>query len=338
MLSSRKRWPSHACSSRFIAGWDGVTAIALLFVTVITPVEVGFLEPAGSWWDPLFLVNQGVNLVFVADCVLQFFLMVQITDKNGTRYVSDPVLIANQYMRTWLPVDLLSIAVAAVDYIGISSVSNPEGTGERESDVDSLRGLRVLRALRLVKLSKLISGQRLIKRYETRVAINYAAISLLRCLFGMMMLSHWMACIWGLQTNFSASKMDTWLAGSSNLCEYGTNQTIICLGPEYLEGREQGVEGLTRRQRVHGFEQRVERGVTQRVLLLDDVAEGQVARFGRHQDRTHHVHVRVLRGEVERGGAAPVARGGELLGGRGLEHGHEGAAELGSDVEGRREA
>lgn len=221
-------------TSRFVAVWDGITSLALFFVTIVTPIEVGFLEPAGSWLDPLFLVNQAVNLVFVIDCILQFFLMVQITDKNGTRYVSDPGLIASQYLRTWFPIDILSIAVAAVDYVGISSQSSGEEEGgSATSDVDSLRSLRVLRALRLIKLSKLISGQKIIKRYETRVAINYAAISLLRCLLGMMMLSHWMACIWGLQTNFSDSKMDTWLAGNAELCQYDANLTVVCLGPAY---------------------------------------------------------------------------------------------------------
>lgn len=210
--------------SSFVAVWDGVTALSLLFVAIVTPVEVGFLAPATSWLDSLFLFNQLINAVFVVDCLLQFILMAQISDKHGTRYVSDPRVIALHYLRGWFPIDLLSIAVSAVDYVGISSGND---------DASDLRTLRVLRALRLIKLSKLISGQRLIKRYETRIAINYGAISLVRCLLGMMLLSHWMACIWGLQTSFGDDVMTTWLAGSAELCTYGQNYTIVCRGAEY---------------------------------------------------------------------------------------------------------
>ena len=43
--------------------------------------------------------------------------------------------------------------------------------------VDNLRMLRVLRALRLIKLTKLITGLRVIKRWEVKIAINYSALS-----------------------------------------------------------------------------------------------------------------------------------------------------------------
>ena len=52
--------------------WDATTASSLIFVAMITPIEVGFLEPSTSWWDPLFLINQLINVIFVLDLVLQF--------------------------------------------------------------------------------------------------------------------------------------------------------------------------------------------------------------------------------------------------------------------------
>ena len=89
----------------------------------------------------------------------------------------------------------------------------------------------MLRTLRLIKLSKLLTGTRIIKRWETQVAINYAAISLFKCLVGMLLLSHWFACIWGLQASFADSKLNTWLGGSSDLCQLDSQGTMVCEGP-----------------------------------------------------------------------------------------------------------
>jgi hypothetical protein len=213
-------------TSKHMWKWDVCSSIALIFVALVTPVEVGFLEPAESYTDPLFLVNQVVNLIFLLDLVLQFFLKVAITDIMGTRIVSDPLVIAQHYARGWLLIDFLSIAVSAVDYVGIAA-----GT-TASSNLDNLRTLRVLRALRLIKLSKLLTGQRIIKRWETKVAINYAAVSLLKCLIGMLLLSHFFACIWGMQAGFQDDKMSTWL-GAFELCVINADGQEACKGAGY---------------------------------------------------------------------------------------------------------
>ena len=76
----------------------------------------------------------------------------------------------------------------------------------------------MLRALRLIKLVKLLTGLKIIRRYEVKMAINYAALSLTKCIIGTLLLAHWFACIWGLQTGFADSKLDTWLGGAG-YCE-----------------------------------------------------------------------------------------------------------------------
>lgn len=205
--------------------WDIVSSVSLVFVALVTPVEVGFLEPASSLLDVLFLINQAVNAIFLMDLFLQFFLKVTVTDKLGTRTISDPRLIAKRYIFGWFPIDVMSVAVASVDFISIAS---EHGNG----DLDNLRTLRILRALRLIKLSKLLTGQRILKRWETKVAINYAAISLFKCLIGMLLVSHWFACIWGMQASLESSKMHTWL-GSFDLCTIDNHGNETCKGPGY---------------------------------------------------------------------------------------------------------
>lgn len=208
-------------ASRYLWMWDLVTALSLGFVALVTPVEVAYLEPAVSWLDPLFLINQVINLIFLLDILLQFFVQIPITDEFGTRYTADARRIALHYLTGWLTIDVLSVAVSAVDYLTIANAgaggATSAGAPRTASDLDNVRALRVLRALRLIKLSKLITGQRILKRWETKLALNYAAIGLINCLVGMLLLSHIFACIWGLQAAFANDKSDTWL-GATGLC------------------------------------------------------------------------------------------------------------------------
>ena len=47
-----------------------VTTLALVFVALVTPTEVAFLEPPAAgdrWSNPLFLTNRFVDLIFIID-------------------------------------------------------------------------------------------------------------------------------------------------------------------------------------------------------------------------------------------------------------------------------
>jgi hypothetical protein len=66
--------------------WDMTTSLALVFVALVTPLEVGFLDTASSALDPLFLTNRLVDVVFVVDLVLQFFLVTP----HGSHTPRDP--------------------------------------------------------------------------------------------------------------------------------------------------------------------------------------------------------------------------------------------------------
>jgi hypothetical protein len=56
--------------------WDVVTSIALIFTAIMTPVEVGFMDiPADRWADGLFITNRCVDIIFILDVLMQFFIM-----------------------------------------------------------------------------------------------------------------------------------------------------------------------------------------------------------------------------------------------------------------------
>jgi len=223
-LQMRTRFMIDPRNSVAIDLWSVVTAASLIFVALITPFEVGFLDAPSSALDGLFIVNRFIDAIFLFDCLLQFFLMVPIDyGRDGVVWIQDPYKVAKHYLKGWFLIDFLSIGISSLDYLGI---------GSENASIDELRILRVLRALRLIKLAKLLTGVKLVQRYEAKVAINYGAISLLKCIFGMLLLSHWFACIWGMQAGFADSPLDTWLGGTGDYCTADANATrgYACVG------------------------------------------------------------------------------------------------------------
>lgn len=87
-----------------------VAGIALIFTALVTPFEVAFLEAAKSPWEPLFLVNRGVDLIFVVDIVFSFMLVYQEAGgAEGTRWVEDQAKIVRHYLRGWFALDVISV-------------------------------------------------------------------------------------------------------------------------------------------------------------------------------------------------------------------------------------
>ena len=235
--------------SKFAQNWDVCTMAALVFTALITPFEVSFLSSPANWdeaWvNPLFLVNRLVDVIFTLDLILQFFLMYPETDAaSGVRWVESRRQIASHYFKSWFALDFFSILLVIIDFISVDSGDDPT------VNIQALRVLRVLRALRLVKLVRLVRASRMFKRWECKIAINYAALALGRCVVGVLLLSHWFACLYALQTIFfdgpvgsvkiigssPAEYVDTWkghydyCTSTGHLLADGTIETE-CLDP-----------------------------------------------------------------------------------------------------------
>ena len=199
--------------------WDILTVLALIFTAIVTPFEVAFLETPQSWsaaWkDPLFYINRLVDVIFSIDLVLQFFLIYpEQNDASGVRWVESRRQIAVHYLKSWFALDFFSTAMCIIDFISVDSGENPE------VNIQALRVLRVLRALRLIKLVRLVRASRMFKRWECKIAINYGALALGRCVVGVIVLSHWFACLFALQTVFFDSPVQSVLVMGSDPPEY----------------------------------------------------------------------------------------------------------------------
>ena len=149
------------------------------------------------------VVEKVIDMVFVADMLLQFCVAYQSEDDDetagaGKRWVLEPRKVAWHYASSrWFALDFFSIGTSAFDLFGSEDTSN-------------LSALRVLRALRLVKLVRLLRGSRVLLRWEKRLSINYAYLGLIQSVTAILMSAHWFACIWGLQASFD--RLHSWMA------------------------------------------------------------------------------------------------------------------------------
>jgi len=192
-------------TSKFMGYWDAISMTALLFTAIVTFVEVAFVDGSGEV-DGLFIINRVVDLVFLLDLGLQFFLMYAYQGNSPTdsvRWIHDPAKIRRQYLRGWFALDAFSIGVSGFDFLALKAVSGEGGGGA------NLKVFRMIRMARLIKLVRLVRSSRILKRFETRMAINYGTLSLIKIGVGLLITSHWTACIWGLQTQWESPRA-TW--------------------------------------------------------------------------------------------------------------------------------
>ena len=152
-------------SSKWIGYWDGVTGLALIFTAVCTPWEVSFVPACTQPNEPWFIANRVVDVVFIVDVILQFFLcyLEPATATSAARWVHSPRAIARHYVASpWFTLDIVSIGVSAFDYIALDGPDEPTAVvdgrvvvpeeGRDGQNLSTLKALRVLRALRLIKL------------------------------------------------------------------------------------------------------------------------------------------------------------------------------------------
>ena len=183
-----------------------LTAIALIFTVIVTPCEVSFLPPTSNV-DVLFVLNRVIDAIFLLDMALQFVLMHPKDGSEASKWEENPVKIAVSYLTSWFIIDAFSQGVSGLDWYSISSHAEEAGT----AGISKLKVLRVVRVLRLVKLARLLRASRILKRWETRVAINYGILQIVKVGFFTLALAHLSACVWSLQTVISSDLHNSWV-------------------------------------------------------------------------------------------------------------------------------
>lgn len=113
--------------------------------------------------------------------------------------------IAIRYIRGWFIVDVLS--VLPFDLIVLFAEIDASGAG-------AFKFVKFVRLLRLVKLLRVLRATRIIARWQARVGIKYAILSLGKYAIFVLILAHWGACLFAItarMTDGEATWMDAYI-------------------------------------------------------------------------------------------------------------------------------
>jgi len=184
-------------NSPVLQSWDlWIGMLLLFFVAMITPFEVAFIET--KLGSPLFWTNRFVDLCFVVDMCLQPFVPVKDT-KNNNKLIRENSTLLRMYMKSWFPVDLLSI----VPFDILTDVFNLP---------PNLRIVRVARLMKLAKLLRVLKSMKILEKYESKITMSHTTQSLLKFLFLILILAHWGACVWYLTSTIGDAN-NNWVVG-----------------------------------------------------------------------------------------------------------------------------
>lgn len=205
--NGRFEWPT------LYPAWDAVAGIALIVTAATTPFEIGFLPPAESATEPLFLLNRVIDAIFLIDVIFQFFLMYpkrtagSFEESGAGAYEMRLGEIAKQYIirGPFFAIDVLSLIPSIFDII-------PVVQDQSNSSPKALKTLRIIRVLRLFKLLRLLRASKMLNRLIDRISWSVKSVRLLQLLFITLLMAHMYGCILAIITTLAESPLDSWLA------------------------------------------------------------------------------------------------------------------------------
>lgn len=219
--------------SNMMRYWDVVTFAALTFTAIVTPVEVAFTGSTTPSKNGritheigIFTLNRIVDMVFLVDIVLQFFVAFY-DETMGSMLIKSHWAIRKRYMRGWFSIDLISSI--PFDVLGLIN------SGKKNK---VLQFLKTLRLLRLLKLARVIRASRILARWEAAAVFtfSYAEISMYKFACKLLMWAHWMACLWGMCAHKDITKDGwNWMRAFEVTQTQTTGRWRCAWGPEYYQ-------------------------------------------------------------------------------------------------------
>jgi hypothetical protein len=214
---AKTKWVLHPDKNRFLGRWDMLTSLALIYTATVTPFETSFIPPVvgpAAWMDLWFLVNRCLDVIFLLDMTLQFFVAYQTGNSFGEgAWVLKHDDIIRHYLSTWFVLDTGTVLLpGAFDIWTASSAFDQQALETPETvNAEKLGVLRVLRVLRLVKLARLVRASRLYERWRARITLSSATMTWAGCVFTLLFMSHLFACLIALQATLHSDPNETWM-------------------------------------------------------------------------------------------------------------------------------
>lgn len=187
----RSKWVQMPNSS-FVQLWATLMLIVLAYSFIITPVQVAFIRRVPL---TLFCLNRCVDIAFLFDMVLNFFLGYQ--PNPDSLVVKDLAKIRYRYLSGWFVLDVLSLLSSLGEIIEFSTTLST-------FTAQGLRIARVVSVFRFLKLIRVAAGaagwRALLRCLRHTLSVNHVSIyvtELLQWMLHLLLIAHFVACVWG---------------------------------------------------------------------------------------------------------------------------------------------
>ncbi|XP_047315091.1 potassium channel AKT2/3 isoform X2 [Impatiens glandulifera] len=175
--------------------WETLMVFLVFYIAWVYPFEVAFLKSSPK--KALFIADNIINLFFVVDIVLTFF--VAYFDPNTQLLVRDRRKIALRYLSTWFLMDIASsIPFEAIAYL----VTNKHQAGLSYSLLGMLRFWRIRRV------------KQFFTRLEKDIRFSYFWIRCGRLLSVTLFLVHCAGCLYYMLADRYPHKGKTWIGSA----------------------------------------------------------------------------------------------------------------------------
>ncbi len=179
----------------FSTVWDYLLAIALVFVALVTPTEVAFLDGEGSYVTPLWVINRLVDALFIADLFVSFNMAIEAPMDEGGHWITNKRVIVRSYLRGYFAIDFVScLPLWPVNMHWAAPLREPDGDGHLM--MRTVVAVRLMKLMRLVKLTRLLKVSRVLRRELDdlllhRLNFTYAIIRMISMLVLLLAYMHW---------------------------------------------------------------------------------------------------------------------------------------------------
>lgn len=183
-IKQRTRFVFHEPHMRWIPVFDNVVSLCVLFVSIVSPVEITMTT------EITFSMAYGIgllcNVVFFADFLIKLFRTYRESFSAGGRWVKNRKKIIQHYARGWLLVDVLSFIPFDLPFaLGTMDAGGFEST------------LRLLNLVKLIRVLKLIYAlPRILGWLAARFGWSNALCEIVKFSLMLLLLIHYLACWW----------------------------------------------------------------------------------------------------------------------------------------------
>lgn len=191
--------------SNFIRFWQVLIVFVTVYNAFIVPFRIAFQNRFDGIWIILDIIG---DLILIIDIFIRFHLGYF----EYGEYIQDKKKIAQRYRNRLFSRHL----VASIPGDLIARIFLPNS-------------LFIIALLRLPRLLRLPQFYRIFNRWETNIKINPTLIRMYKLVILIILITHWVACIWFMIGSWESSSENSWLISNSLQSESKRTQYINSL-------------------------------------------------------------------------------------------------------------